>query len=148
MGGLAQQGPDARDGRRAGSGSAHDDVSLRLELRMCEPAARLNPGSPRKRAIVSYRIVAGVYRDLLEWGGAKGGAGGLRSLRAITFPEASAVGSKQDFAALSTVTGYPWASHRGWLRRGEAEEGARVGRSSLRERSEGSWLTDPTIRPA
>ena len=31
VGGLAQQGPDARDGRGAGSGSAHDDVSLRLE---------------------------------------------------------------------------------------------------------------------
>jgi hypothetical protein len=31
VGGLAQQGPDARDGRGAVSGSAHDDVSLRLE---------------------------------------------------------------------------------------------------------------------
>jgi hypothetical protein len=35
VGGLAQQGPDARDGRKAGSGSAHDDVSLRLEPERC-----------------------------------------------------------------------------------------------------------------
>jgi hypothetical protein len=44
MGGLAQQGPDARDGRGAGSGSAHDDVSLRLEP---ECASR-RPSQPRQ----------------------------------------------------------------------------------------------------
>ena len=70
VGGLAQQGPDARNGRKAGSGSAHDDVSLRFRAANVQAAARLNPGSLRKRVTVSYQIVAGVYRGL--WVGAEG----------------------------------------------------------------------------
>src|ERR1700733_12463016 len=46
VGRLAQQGPNARNGRGAGSGSAHDDASLRLELRMCTR----RPSQPRKPA--------------------------------------------------------------------------------------------------
>jgi hypothetical protein len=53
VGGLAQQGPDARDGRGAGSGSAHDDASLRLELRMCagRPSQARDPAAARDRVL-------------------------------------------------------------------------------------------------
>jgi hypothetical protein len=78
MGGLAQQGPDARDGRGAGSGSAHDDVSLRLELRMCQGMCKLPPvstpetcGSARQCLTESWHEYTGAC-----WWGWRGGRSG------------------------------------------------------------------------
>jgi hypothetical protein len=124
VGGLAQQGPNARDGRKAGSGSAHDNVSLRSRAFSSEvgtgsreenasklrdrafpfrsnrngkalepegaPAARLNPGCLRQRTIVSYRIVAGVYRGLLAWVERRLGRTAVIEFRLLRRPVATA----------------------------------------------------------